>query len=266
MRLAVGLLADEIAGCMAASTSAGRPFTKLDVNDRRSRSCRQRLKRLGYYDGKIDGKIGGSGSQAAITAFQARRQGLTQDGHPSMEVLDAPPPQLRSPSRRVGGLAPGGQVSHGVHGAAHAGSRQIMVRLASCLSRRGWCCRCRSLLAQEAAWRRKSFRSRGTVVRALYRRREKPPPPRATARSRPAGPRPRSRATSPAARPARRREARQCPQGPGGRRFPGRRSGRRPRAAAFAKRPASLIVDRTNGSSGFVRDDFYNWPERDPSH
>lgn len=30
---------------------------------------------------------------------------------------------------------------------------------------------------------------------------------------------------------------------------------------AYAEDPTVLIVDRTNGSSGLVRDDFYNWPE-----
>ncbi|TIT77048.1 MAG: DUF459 domain-containing protein, partial [Mesorhizobium sp.] len=29
---------------------------------------------------------------------------------------------------------------------------------------------------------------------------------------------------------------------------------------AFADNPAVRIVSRSNGSSGFVRDDFYNWP------
>ena len=31
---------------------------------------------------------------------------------------------------------------------------------------------------------------------------------------------------------------------------------------AFAQNPDIRIVDRTNGSSGFVRDDFYDWPDR----
>ena len=52
---------------------------------RRSRNCRSGCRRYGYYDGKFDGKIG-EGSQPAIKAFQAQA-GLTQDGHPSMEVL-----------------------------------------------------------------------------------------------------------------------------------------------------------------------------------
>src|SRR5690606_21485754 len=28
----------------------------------------------------------------------------------------------------------------------------------------------------------------------------------------------------------------------------------------FAENPAVRVVDRSNGSSGFVRDDYYNWP------
>ena len=31
---------------------------------------------------------------------------------------------------------------------------------------------------------------------------------------------------------------------------------------AFSENPGIRIVDRTSGSSGFVRDDFYNWPEK----
>lgn len=32
--------------------------------------------------------------------------------------------------------------------------------------------------------------------------------------------------------------------------------------AAFSQAPGVVVVDRTNGSSGLVRDDFYNWPEQ----
>jgi len=34
---------------------------------------------------------------------------------------------------------------------------------------------------------------------------------------------------------------------------------------AFAKSPGVVIVDRTNGSSGLVRDDYYNWIEQAPT-
>lgn len=81
--IAVGLLADEIAGYGGLAQDWQRPFTKLTFEQKQE--LQQRLSAHGYYDGKFDGKIG-SGSKAAITAFQARA-GLTQDGHPSMEVL-----------------------------------------------------------------------------------------------------------------------------------------------------------------------------------
>ena len=34
--------------------------------------------------------------------------------------------------------------------------------------------------------------------------------------------------------------------------------------AAFSKAPGVVVVDRTNGSSGLVRDDYYNWPQETP--
>ena len=81
--LAVGLLADEIAGYGGLVNDWSRPFTKLTFEQRQE--LQKRLSAHGYYDGKFDGKIG-DGSRAAIKAFQAQ-MGLTQDGHPSMEVL-----------------------------------------------------------------------------------------------------------------------------------------------------------------------------------
>jgi membrane-bound lytic murein transglycosylase B len=81
--LAVGLLADEIAGYGGLVQDWNRPFTKLSFDEKME--LQKRLTTLGYYDGKFDGKIG-EGSRAAIKAFQARA-GLAQDGHPSMEVL-----------------------------------------------------------------------------------------------------------------------------------------------------------------------------------
>jgi len=32
--------------------------------------------------------------------------------------------------------------------------------------------------------------------------------------------------------------------------------------AVFAENPRVMVIDRTSGSSGFVRDDYYNWPEK----
>jgi membrane-bound lytic murein transglycosylase B len=81
--LAVGLLADEIAGYGGLVQDWNRPFTKLSFDQKQE--LQQRLSTHGYYDGKFDGKIG-QGTQSAIKAFQAQT-GLTQDGHPSMEVL-----------------------------------------------------------------------------------------------------------------------------------------------------------------------------------
>ncbi|MBL8580352.1 MAG: lytic murein transglycosylase [Mesorhizobium sp.] len=81
--LAVGLLADEIAGRSTLVRDWNRPFTKLSFAEKQE--LQERLLFRGYYDGKLDGKIG-SGSQSAIKAFQVA-EGLTPDGYPSMEVL-----------------------------------------------------------------------------------------------------------------------------------------------------------------------------------
>jgi membrane-bound lytic murein transglycosylase B len=81
--LAVGLLADEIAGYGGLVQDWKRPFTKLTFEEKQE--LQQRLSAHGYYDGKFDGKIG-QGSRSAIKAFQVQL-GLEPDGHPSMEVL-----------------------------------------------------------------------------------------------------------------------------------------------------------------------------------
>lgn len=81
--LAVGLLADEIAGGTGLVQDWQRPFTKLSFEQRQE--LQKRLSEHGYYDGKFDGKIG-EGSKAAIMAYQAK-VGLSQDGYPSLEVL-----------------------------------------------------------------------------------------------------------------------------------------------------------------------------------
>lgn len=81
--LAVGLLADQIAGYGGLTRDWNRPFTRLTSDE--TEELQRRLSALGYYDGPIDGKIG-SGSRDAIKAVQSRL-GLTQDGHPSKEVL-----------------------------------------------------------------------------------------------------------------------------------------------------------------------------------
>jgi membrane-bound lytic murein transglycosylase B len=81
--LAVGLLADQIAGYGGLVQDWDRPFVKLSFDERRE--LQKRLLALGYYDGKIDGRIG-DGSRSAIKAFQAQA-GLAQDGNPSQKVL-----------------------------------------------------------------------------------------------------------------------------------------------------------------------------------
>ena len=81
--LAVGLLADEIAGYGGLVNDWSRPFTKLSFEEKQE--LQKRLMTHGYYDGKVDGKIG-EGSRVAIRAFQAQ-VGLSADGHPSKEVL-----------------------------------------------------------------------------------------------------------------------------------------------------------------------------------
>ena len=81
--LAVGLLADHIAGYGGLVRDWNRPFERLSYGE--TEELQQRLGALGYYDGPIDGKIG-SGSRSAIKQFQSR-MGLSPDGHPSKEVL-----------------------------------------------------------------------------------------------------------------------------------------------------------------------------------
>jgi membrane-bound lytic murein transglycosylase B len=83
--LAVGVLADEIAGFGGVDQRWPRPAGTLDVKEKFE--LQTRLKRLGYYDGDIDGNFG-SGSRAAIAAFQSRA-GLTGEALPSQKVLEA---------------------------------------------------------------------------------------------------------------------------------------------------------------------------------
>lgn len=83
--LAVGVLADEIAGFGGVDQRWPRPAGTLDVKEKFE--LQTRLKQLGFYDGEIDGNFG-SGSRAAIEAFQARA-GLTGEALPSQKVLEA---------------------------------------------------------------------------------------------------------------------------------------------------------------------------------
>lgn len=81
--LAVGLLADQIAGNGPLARDWNRPFTRLSFDE--TQELQQHLLTRGYYDGNIDGKIGPA-SRDAIKAFQSR-MGMQADGHPSKEVL-----------------------------------------------------------------------------------------------------------------------------------------------------------------------------------
>ena len=73
--------------------SVKKMFTELDASGDGTLDIKEkfelqtRLKQLGYYEGEIDGNFG-SGSRAAIEAFQSRL-GLTKDGNPSQKVLQA---------------------------------------------------------------------------------------------------------------------------------------------------------------------------------
>ncbi|WP_160009313.1 lytic murein transglycosylase [Rhizobium sp. 18055] len=83
--IAVGLLADEIAGYGGMKQRWPRPDGTLDVKEKFE--LQTRLKALGYYDGEVDGNFG-SGSKAAIAAVQGRI-GMQADGEPSMPLLNA---------------------------------------------------------------------------------------------------------------------------------------------------------------------------------
>jgi membrane-bound lytic murein transglycosylase B len=83
--IAVGLLADQLAGYGGMQQSWPRPSGTLDVKQKFE--LQTRLKELGYYDGVVDGNFG-SGSKAAIAAVQ-QRIGMDADGEPSMSLLNA---------------------------------------------------------------------------------------------------------------------------------------------------------------------------------
>ncbi|MBU4088823.1 MAG: lytic murein transglycosylase, partial [Alphaproteobacteria bacterium] len=82
--LAVGLLADELAGYGGMKQGWPRPDGSLDIKEKFE--LQSRMQALGYYDGKIDGNFG-SGSKAAIAAIQSRL-GMAADGQPSKVLLD----------------------------------------------------------------------------------------------------------------------------------------------------------------------------------
>ena len=81
--LAVGHLADQIAGYGDFEKGLPRPYRRLDKEERMA--LQVGLARLGYYDGEIDGKIG-SGTRAAIRKAQDRF-GMNPDGYESPKLL-----------------------------------------------------------------------------------------------------------------------------------------------------------------------------------
>ncbi|MVA27343.1 lytic murein transglycosylase [Agrobacterium vitis] len=82
--LAVGLLADEIAGYGGMQQKWPRPDGTLDIKEKFE--LQTRMKALGYYNGEVDGNFG-SGSKAAISAIQ-QRLGMQGDGEPSKSLLE----------------------------------------------------------------------------------------------------------------------------------------------------------------------------------
>ncbi len=83
--LAVGLLADRLAGHNDLIQSWPRPVGALNANEKFE--LQKRLKKLGYYAGEIDGNLGDA-SRQAVQVFQ-EKNGLPIDGNPSQLVLDA---------------------------------------------------------------------------------------------------------------------------------------------------------------------------------
>ncbi|MCK8779134.1 lytic murein transglycosylase [Rhizobium sp. NTR19] len=83
--LAVGLLADEIAGYGGVQQRWPRPQGTLDIREKFE--LQSRMKELGYYNGEVDGNFG-SGSKAAISEIQ-KRLGMQQSGEPSQRLLEA---------------------------------------------------------------------------------------------------------------------------------------------------------------------------------
>ncbi len=81
--LAVGLLADQIAGKPQLKRDWNRPFTRLNFAEKQE--LQKLLKDKGFYDGEVDGRTGPQ-TRDAIKAYQDKT-GLEEDGYPSKEVL-----------------------------------------------------------------------------------------------------------------------------------------------------------------------------------
>jgi membrane-bound lytic murein transglycosylase B len=82
--LAVGLLADRLAGGSGMVQGWPRPAGALDISQKFK--IQERLKKLGYYSGEVDGNLGKE-SKKAIRSFQVGA-GLKEDGIPTLELLE----------------------------------------------------------------------------------------------------------------------------------------------------------------------------------
>ncbi len=82
--LAVGLLADRLAGGGGMVQSWPRPAGALNISQKFE--VQERLKKLGYYPGKVDGYLGNE-SRKAIRRFQ-KKVGLKEDGLPTSMLLE----------------------------------------------------------------------------------------------------------------------------------------------------------------------------------
>jgi len=82
--LAVGLLADQIAGHGGLVRDWPRGYVLLNEEERRE--AQRALLRLGLYDGEIDGKFG-PGTKKAVMAFQSNK-GIEINGYPSKTLLE----------------------------------------------------------------------------------------------------------------------------------------------------------------------------------
>lgn len=82
--LAVGLLADRLAGGSGMVQSWPRPEGSLNISEKFE--IQERLKRRGYYSGKVDGYLGNE-SRKAVRRFQ-KGAGLKEDGLPNLALLE----------------------------------------------------------------------------------------------------------------------------------------------------------------------------------
>ncbi len=82
--LAVGLLADRLAGGDGMVQGWPRPAGALDISQKFE--IQERLKKLGYYSGEVDGNIG-KGSRQAIRRFQFEAS-LEEDGMATLALLE----------------------------------------------------------------------------------------------------------------------------------------------------------------------------------